>query len=47
MSPPEMYAKAHGQMNAKSKTKRQVTSWKSSNEQGNAHYGPRLAKVAG
>ncbi len=26
----------------------QVTSWtKSSNEQGNAHYGPRPAKVAG
>ncbi len=35
-------------MSAKSKTKCQVTSWKkSSNEQGNAHYGPRPAKVAG
>ncbi len=35
-------------MNAKSKTKRQVTSWKkSSNEQGYAHYGPRPAEVAG
>ncbi len=35
-------------MSAKSKAKRQVTPWKkSSNEQGNAHYGPQPAKVAG
>ncbi len=34
-------------MSAKSKAKSQVTSCIKVNEQGNAHYGPRPAKVAG